>query len=77
MTEASRSHPESHGHRLEIDGLGALTVLLVIAFQWGLTMLEGFVRIDMFFVISYFLIGSNCESELRPVASLSMGSMKR
>lgn len=53
-------------YRTDIDGLRALAVLPVIAFHLKLPVFRGgFVGVDVFFVISGFLIGSLIISELR------------
>ena len=52
-------------HRTDIDGLRALAVLPVLGFHAGLAgMPGGFVGVDVFFVISGYLIGSMILSEL-------------
>ena len=52
-------------HRAEIDGLRALAVLPVIFFHAGLAGFSGgFVGVDVFFVISGYLITNIIMSEL-------------
>src|ERR1700674_5124579 len=49
----------NRSYRKDIDGLRAIAVTLVIAFHTQWTLLRGgFVGVDVFFVISGYLIGS-------------------
>lgn len=53
-------------YRPEIDGLRAIAVLLVLAFHFGVSRVKGgFVGVDVFFVISGYLISSHIIEELR------------
>lgn len=46
-------------YRPDIDGLRAIAVLSVIAFHYGFGLKGGFVGVDVFFVISGYLVGSH------------------
>lgn len=45
-------------YRPDIDGMRAVAVLSVVAYHYGLGMGGGYIGVDVFFVISGFLIGS-------------------
>lgn len=55
----------SQGYRADVDGLRAVAIILVILFHYGFGGVEGgFVGVDVFFVISGFLITRNIEGRL-------------
>ncbi|MCP4821480.1 MAG: acyltransferase, partial [Shimia sp.] len=64
----------SHSHRKEIDGLRAIAVLSVVFYHFGLPGVSGgFVGVDVFFVISGFLIGGILWREKIATGRLSLG----
>jgi peptidoglycan/LPS O-acetylase OafA/YrhL len=61
------------GFRPDIEGLRAVAVILVVAFHAGLGPVQGgFVGVDVFFVISGFLITGLLAAELRRDGSISL-----
>jgi peptidoglycan/LPS O-acetylase OafA/YrhL len=61
------------GFRGDIEGLRALAVLLVVAFHAGVPFLEGgFVGVDVFFVLSGFLITGLLVDELAATGRISL-----
>ena len=60
---ASAAEPTPSGKRADIQGLRAVAVLMVVAFHSGLPVPGGFVGVDVFFVISGFVITAMLERE--------------
>jgi len=61
-------------YRREIDGLRAIAVLAVVLYHFGIPGLDGgFVGVDVFFVISGFLIGAILWREHQTTGRLSLG----
>lgn len=60
LESANETSAKSHGlkYRPDIDGLRAIAVSAVVAFHAGLGVRGGFTGVDIFFVISGYLIGS-------------------
>lgn len=52
------------GYRAEIDGLRAIAVLSVLGFHYGAPIVGGFTGVDIFFVISGFLITQILAAEI-------------
>ncbi|WP_147114298.1 acyltransferase family protein [Tateyamaria sp. syn59] len=69
------SHTPHTRYRPEIDGLRAVAVLPVVLYHFGVSGLDGgFVGVDVFFVISGFLIGSILWAELDTTGTIKLGA---
>jgi peptidoglycan/LPS O-acetylase OafA/YrhL len=67
------NHSVGGSYRKEIDGLRAIAVLAVVLYHFGVPGLGGgFVGVDVFFVISGFLIGGLLWGELRRTGSVDL-----
>src|SRR5919198_1391735 len=55
-TASTGARQSTRHHRADVQGLRALAVLLVVAYHAGLPLPAGFVGVDVFFVISGFVI---------------------
>ena len=65
--------PIVSARRLDIQGLRAVAVLMVVAFHAGLPTPGGFVGVDVFFVISGFVITSMLMRELAAEGHIRLG----
>ena len=63
--------PARPGFRPDIEGLRAVAILTVLAYHAGLPLRGGFVGVDVFFVISGFLITGLLVAELDRTGSIS------
>lgn len=64
---------ERHSFRRDVQGLRAIAVALVIVFHSGLAPRGGFLGVDVFFVISGFVIGRLLLSEQSRTGRISLG----
>ena len=66
--------PPPRPHRADIDGLRAVSILLVVGYHAGLSWLPGgFVGVDVFFVLSGFLITGLLLAELAATDRIALG----
>jgi peptidoglycan/LPS O-acetylase OafA/YrhL len=72
VTEAAP--PISHSYRPDLDGLRSIAVYLVLLFHTGLGWAKGgFIGVDLFFVLSGFLVSSVLLSEIEKSGDLRLG----
>ena len=74
MNVSTRVRPnEAEVRRLDIQGLRGLAVLMVVAFHAGLPVQGGFLGVDVFFVISGFVIAGMLLRELAEHGRVRLG----
>jgi peptidoglycan/LPS O-acetylase OafA/YrhL len=61
-----------HEKRLDVQGLRAVAILFVLGFHGHLGLLSGFVGVDVFFVISGFVITTTLFTELGHTGTISL-----
>jgi peptidoglycan/LPS O-acetylase OafA/YrhL len=64
-------------YRADIDGLRAVAVLSVLAFHYGAPLPGGFIGVDVFFVISGFLITQILQAEIQAGVFSALGFYDR
>ena len=64
---------ETGGYRLDVQGLRGISVLLVVLFHAGLGVPGGFIGVDVFFVISGFVIGRGLINEAERNEQINVG----
>ncbi len=67
------AEPVATGFRRDVEGLRAVAVLLVLAFHAGLPLHQGLLGVDVFFVISGYLITGILLRELNATGTISWG----
>ncbi len=71
--EAAASAPKEPSHlRLDVQGLRAVAVLLVVAFHAGLPVPGGFIGVDVFLVISGFVITGMLLREIEKTGTIRL-----
>ncbi|PZF82251.1 acyltransferase family protein, partial [Jiangella anatolica] len=74
MTDRSRTGAQPSNFRPDVEGLRAVAVLLVLAYHAGIPLVSGgFVGVDVFFVISGFLITGLILREVESTGRLRLG----
>ena len=59
-------------HRSEIQGLRAVAIILVVLYHAGVLFNSGFIGVDVFFVISGYVIAASLSRELRSSENISI-----
>ncbi len=74
LAEQTRAYDPHPAYRPEIDGMRAIAVLAVVAYHFGLPGIGGgLVGVDIFFVISGFLIGGILLGEAARTGTIRLG----
>ena len=73
LTERCPAAPSTSHHRPDIQGLRGVAVLMVVAFHAGLPLPGGFAGVDVFFVISGFVITACCGGSSPPRGRFRLG----
>lgn len=73
LSATPTSPPAGRNRRLDVQGLRAIAVLMVVAFHAGLPTPGGFVGVDVFFVISGFVITAMLMREWQKEGRLRLG----
>src|ERR1700745_1480595 len=70
----SQAVPASRTYRPDIDGIRAIAVTAVLLFHCGLTVFSGgYIGVDIFFVISGYLITGHLAAEIAASGRVSIG----
>src|SRR6478735_10620938 len=74
LTHSAEDAQRTTVQRADVQGMRALAVLLVVAFHAGLDVPGGFTGVDVFFVISGFVITAMLLNEARDTGRVSLGA---
>jgi peptidoglycan/LPS O-acetylase OafA/YrhL len=78
LLTSPQADAQGHSYRPDIDGLRALAILSVVLYHGGLIRISGgFTGVDIFFVISGYLIGGQICAEIRTGAFSFAGFYRR
>ena len=77
MDQKSYSIEQGSGYRADVQGLRAVAVLLVLTFHAGLPVVGGFLGVDVFFVISGFVITNMLLREWHKHGRIRLGTFWR
>ena len=62
----------SLSYRSEVQGLRAVAIILVVLYHTGVLFNSGFIGVDVFFVISGYVIAASLRRELKPYEQASL-----